>query len=159
MILGITFCPSSSANLCEIITLVVCIQFNFVPCYSSVTIWHQSIKPSTQMYIEMCDCNYSTYLCVRSQNLLWLIRTYIYIHTYKFFFLIADICLVKILYIALLVVISISLQYNNTVTAYPVRCLPDWNPVIEVTIAICTTDIDTVKIPDTGHTQHLQNWI
>jgi len=53
----------------------------------------------------------------------------------------------------------ISLQYNSTVTAYPVRSLPDWNPVAEVMITICTTDIDTVHSPDTAHVEHLQNWM
>jgi len=53
------------------------------------------------------------------------------------------------------VVTSISLQYNNTVTAYTVRFLPDWNAVTEVTITKCTTDIDTVHSPDTAHIQHL----
>ena len=56
-----------------------------------------------------------------------------------------------------MVVASISLQYNSTVTAYPARSLPDWNPVIEV--SICTTDTDTVHSPDTAHVQHLQNWM
>ena len=53
---------------------------------------------------------------------------------------------------------SITLQYKSTVYAYPLRFLPDWNPGAEVTIKICTTDIDTVYSPDTAHTQHLQNW-
>jgi len=48
-ILGIIFCPLSSANLCEITTDVVCIEFNFVPCYSSVIIQQQFLTPSTKM--------------------------------------------------------------------------------------------------------------
>ena len=67
-------------------------------------------------------------------------------------------CLVNLFDIVSLVT-SISLQYNSTVTACPVRFLPDWNPVIEVTITKCTTDIDTVHSPDTAHIQHLQNWM
>ena len=48
---------------------------------------------------------------------------------------------------------SISLQYKSTVTAYPLRFLPDWNPVTEVTITMCTIDTDTVHSPDTAHVQ------
>jgi len=44
-ILGITFSLSNSANLCEITTLVVCIPFNFVPCYSSIIIQQQFLIP------------------------------------------------------------------------------------------------------------------
>jgi len=50
------------------------------------------------------------------------------------------------------------MQYNSTAAAYTVRFLPVWNPMIEVTITICTTDIETVHSPDTAHIQHLQNW-
>ena len=70
----------------------------------------------------------------------------------------AYICLVKILHNGLLVVTNISLQYNSTVTVYPVTFLPDWNPLIELTITKCTTDTDTVHSPDTAHTQDVQNW-
>ena len=66
-------------------------------------------------------------------------------------------CLVKTLYIVLLVVTSIILQYNSTVTAYPLRLLPVRNPVTEVTIPKCTTDIDNVHSPDIAHIQYLQN--
>ena len=69
------------------------------------------------------------------------------------FFGVAYICLVKILHIGLLVVTNISLQYNSTVTAYPVTFFPDCNPVIELTITKCTTDTDTVHSPDTAHTK------
>jgi hypothetical protein len=58
----------------------------------------------------------------------------------------------------MLFVTSISLQYKSTVIANPVRFLSDWNPLIEVTITICTTDMDTVHSPDTAHVQHLQTW-
>ena len=69
------------------------IHFNFQPLFnpyaycwdpldytvslkSSVITWHQFLKTSTQMYTEICDFKYSsTYLCVRSHNLLWLVRT------------------------------------------------------------------------------------
>jgi len=61
------------------------------------------------------------------------------------------------LYIVLVFVTIISMQYNSTVTAYPVRSLPDWNPFTEVMITICTTDIDTVHSPDIAHVQLLQN--
>ena len=71
---------------------------------------------------------------------------------------VAYICLVKLFYIFLLLFTSIILQYNSTVNAYPLRFLPDWNPVTEVMITIRTTDIDTVHSPDTAHIQHLQNW-
>jgi len=67
---------------------------------------------------------------------------------------VAYICLLKIIHIGLLVVTNISLQYNSTVTF-----LPDWNPVIELTITKCTTDTDTVHSSDTAHTQLLQNWM
>ena len=67
-------------------------------------------------------------------------------------------CLVKTLYTVLLVVTSISLQYNSTVTAYTVRFLSDCNPVKVVTNTTCTTDIDTVHSPDTTHIQNSENW-
>ena len=50
-ILGITFSPLNSANLREITTLVVCIPFNFAPCYSSVIIQQQFLIPCTHICI------------------------------------------------------------------------------------------------------------
>jgi hypothetical protein len=71
------------------------------------------------MYIEIGDSKHSTALFVRIQNLLWLVRT----HMLPMFFAAAYICLAKILYIVLLVVTSLCLQYNSTVTAYTLRLL------------------------------------
>jgi len=44
----------------------------------------------------------------------------------------------KIIWHCLLLVTSISLQYNTTVAACTVRFFPDWNCVMEGMITICT---------------------
>jgi hypothetical protein len=123
----------------------VCITLNFVPCYFSFNIQQQFLIPCTQcsqMYIETCVTANITYLCVRSQNMFWLVSTYIC----KLCSGLAYICLVTLFDIVLLVVTSISLQYNSTVSAYTVRSLPVLNPVIEVTITTCITDTDVSTV-------------
>ena len=106
------------------------------------------------LYWNMWNCKYNTYTCVISQNMFWLDWTY----TWKLRSWSSLDLFIKLFYIVLLLFTSIILQYSSTVNAYPLRFLPDWNPVTEVMITICTTDIDTVHSPDTAHIQHLQTW-
>jgi hypothetical protein len=62
-------CPLISANLFEITTEVVCIQCDFVACYSSVMIQQQFLTSRKQTYIEICVILNIRHICVRSKNI------------------------------------------------------------------------------------------
>jgi hypothetical protein len=108
------------------------------------------------MYIGICNRKYSRYLCVRSQNLLGLVRIYfvswvffwsrLHLFSYNTFHCFAGCHWHQ----------PAIQQYSYCLHSEILAILQSSE---EVTITIRTADVDTVHSPDTAHTQHLQNWM